>query len=260
MKKIFTIMLCLFLLLVLVPRAVMNLDGSSYDPMADVNRDKTIDAYDLNRLGRAYGSTQTIPTQPGKTTIYVYQLETDPPQIENARVAIIDPSYDYQAVQVGYTNSQGLVNFTLNPNSNFTAIAWSQTTYSYANFTTNEFGEASIAVQLGYSHLPHNWVAITFLNRTSGALVFWANAKFSICEIAFNWEPTHGWYWVDSVGGDTLYDFEGIFIGRPSGPPHHPFESGNSYGVYVINVYGDLLADPVFTLDENGNANIVTYV
>jgi len=55
----------------------------------------------------------------------------------------MNPEYYYQAVQVEYTNSAGIANFTLNPNSNYTAIAWSKTTYNHANFTTNSLGEAS---------------------------------------------------------------------------------------------------------------------
>jgi hypothetical protein len=258
MKRAAAIILSLFLLLVFVPRAVMNPDGSSYDPMCDVNRDKTIDVYDLNRLGKAYGSTQTIPTQPGKTTIYVYQLETDPPQIENARIAIIDPEYYYQAVQVGYTNSSGIVNFSLNPNSNYTAIAWSQSTYNYGNFTTNESGEASMAIQMGCPCLPPRWVTITYINRTSGGLMMWQDVLyFAVRELAYIypgdfWQPTEG-------GGVSIVfeNFKGVFVIGPWSP-NYPFEAGESYG--VVTFYTEILTNSVYTTDENSSANMVTYV
>lgn len=257
MKKEFAVVLSLFLLLVLVPQAVTNPEDSSYDPMSDVNRDKTIDAYDLNRLGKAYGSTQTIPTQPGKTTIYVYQLETDPPQIENARIAIIDPEYSYRAVQIGYTNSSGITAFTLNPNSNYTAIAWSKTTYNYANFTTNESGEASVTLQLGFSNLPTNWIVITIINATSRAFFIHDELYVIVEHLVYNW-ATSSW---DRVLGASY--FFGTFRGAFAIPHKEGFNETGHWVVY--GAYGGDAGDYVpfeagYSPDESGTANVVIYV
>ena len=257
-------LLCLFLLLVLVPRAVMNPDASNYDPMSDVNRDKTIDVHDLSRLGKAYGSTQTIPTQPGKTTIYVYQLETDPPQVEDARVAIIDPNYGYpgyQASHVEYTDSLGLASFTLTPNKNCTAIAWSETTYNYANFTTNSLGEASVAIRLGHPHLPPDWVTVTLVNKSSGELWQEPVAIASVGELVYTHSSDLGWVFaVVFINVFSAGPFNGIFVIGPWGVLPNPInEPSKSYFVSVENPYG-ALARPAYTPDENGNANVIVYV
>jgi len=248
-------MLSLSLALMLVPIAMTNPDISTYDPMADVNRDGIVDVNDLSRLGQAYGSTQTVPAQSNQTVVYVYQLESDPSEVENARVAIIDPDYYYQAVQVGYTNSCGLVTFTLDPISNYTAIAWSKTTYSYSNFTTNEFGEASVAIQLGYPHLPPNWVVVTYINKTSGGLALWDNVLFASRELVYVYP---GDFWELEAGVSIIVgSFLGVLIVGPWTPDHPP-EAGKSYD--VVAFYEGPLASLVYTPDENGNANVVTYV
>ena len=255
MKRAFAILLCLVLLLVLVPRALTNPDGSTYDPMSDVNRDKTIDAYDLNRLGKAYGSTQTIPTQPGKTTIYVYQLETDPPQIENARVAVFNASNPYpyaiKVVQVSYTNSLGIASFPLNPNTDYTTIVWSRTTYNYANFTTNEAGEASVSLQMCFPRLPPNWVVITVKNLTSNELYEdWVS--IILCQLLY----------IESTGKWEIQE-DGIYIlGEISGIGICAYDWGiiaPSHWVALADHYG-YLAEAGYTADENGNANVVIYV
>jgi len=258
MKRAFAFMLCLFLLLVLVPRAVTNPDGFRYDPMADVNRDKTIDVHDLSRLGKAYGSTQTVPTQRGKTTIYVYQLETDPPEVENARIAIIDPDFGYpwyQACQIGYTDSFGLVNFILNPSKNYTAIAWSRTMYSYANFTTDLFGQGGVAIQLGSSRLPPNWVTITLINKSSGGLWQEPIAIASVGELVYA-HPVFEIMWRSAVSASP---FNGIFVIGSWDFLNPINEHGKSYCVFVDNPHGTL-ARPAYTPDENGNANVIAYV
>jgi len=229
----------------------------SYNPIADVNRDGTIDILDLVEVGQAYGSNLTLPTQSNHTVVYVYQLETTPSEVENARVAIIDPEHSYQAVQVNYTNSCGIVNFTLNPNSNYTAIAWSNTTYNYANFTTNEFGEASVAIQLGYPHLPPNWVTITLINRTSGALWSVEVIVAIVEELVYNltarvFEPKDGC----SI---FTHNFKGVLIVGPWYPTVPVTEPGKSYSVLVGAVVFPE-ATSVYTPDENGTANVVTYV
>lgn len=263
MKKIVGTLVAVLVVLVLLPQATTSTDDSTYDPLADVNRDRVVDVDDLYRVGQAYGSSQTLPFQQNKTVVYVYQLESDPPEVEGARVAIIDPSYHYQVVQVGYTNSSGLVNFTLSSNSNYTAIVWSQTTYNYANFTTNEFGEASTGVQLGYQKLPLNWVTVTFVNKTSGELASWLPGVaigIIIYEIAYSSTYPQGWWIVSEIDAQVFETFfSGVFILGPR-DPDYPLELGKKCGVWVINAFGNTLADSVFTPDENGNANLITYV
>jgi len=236
--------------------AVTGSDSSSYDPMADVNRDKTIDVHDLSRLGRAYGSTQTIPTQPGKTTIYVYQLETDPPQIENARVAVFNASnpypYTLKVVQVSYTDSSGIASFSLNPDTDYTAIVWSETTYNYADFTTNEVGEASVSLHIGFPRLPPNWVVITVRNLTSGELYEdWVDMillRLLYVESTGDWEAWESYLIPATLGiGICAYDW-GIIA------------SNHWVAMAYSHSYGELLAEAGYTADENGNANVVIYV
>jgi len=230
---------------------------SSYNPVADVNRDGIIDVFDLIKVAIAFGSTQTLPTQSNQTVVYVYQIETEPPEVQNARVAIIDPDCYYQAVHVGYTNSSGLVNFTLNPNSNYTAIAWSKTTYNYANFTTNHYGEATVIVQLGYPNLPPHWVAITMINRTSGELGLNPDLGAVVEELVYNY-PGNNFTGV-ALASIILVPFKGVFIVGPWAPAVPMTEPGKSYAVILFIPAGPV-ATPVYTPDENGNANVITYV
>ena len=256
MKKIIVVLLTLVIVLVFVPTASTNPDNSSYDPMADVSRDGVIDIYDLARLGEAYGTTQTVPTIPNQTVVYVYQIEKDPAEVENARVAIVDPNYYYETVQVNYTNSSGLVSFTLNPNSNYTAIVWSNATYNFANFTTNHFGEASVVIQLGYPHLPSNWVVITLLNKTSRELVFWPTPIYvGIGQIAYD-KQNQSWLPI----WDGSFVFEENFIGVVTVSEWGEIQPGTSYGLVVYNQFEEVLASPVYTTDENGTADVVIYI
>lgn len=257
MKKAIVVLLSLVIVLVLVPTASTNPDNSTYDPMADVNRDGVIDIYDLARLGKAYGTTQTVPTIPNQTVVYVYQIEKDPAEVENARVAIIDPDYCYQAVQVNYTNSSGLVNFTLNPNSNYMAIAWSNATYNNANFTTNEYGEASVIIQLGYPHLPANWATITIVNRTTRELWSVPSLGAVVGQLVYNiTEDAAKPSWGPSI---AFNNFKGVFVVGPWHPTLPMTDPGKSYiVVFGAQVWPE--ATTVYTPDENGTANVITYV
>lgn len=221
-----------------------------YNPIVDVNRDGTVDILDLVEVGQAYGSNFTPPTHPNQTVVYVYQLETHPPEVQNARVAIIDPDYYYQAVQVEYTNSSGLANFTLNPNSNYTAVTWSYATYNFADFTTNEFGEASVTIQLGYPHLPHNWLVLTVINVTSGALIH-ENLDLLLLELEYNsdvneWTVIYTAIRVVSLGVSVFTPHSGIL------------ETGH----WVAMAYraGEILSEAGFSPNENGSAFVVIYV
>lgn len=269
MKKAIVILVSLCLVLTLLPEAITGPDTSSYDPMADVNRDGIIDVNDLYRVGQAYGSVQAVPFQSNKTVVYVYQLEADPPEVENARVAIIDldvcTQYSFRVEYIEYTDSVGLVNFTLQSTKNYTAIAWSDTTYNYANFTTNEFGEASIAIILGYPKLPPNWVAITVLNETGG-LVITNEPYFRMDRLVHKgvWEDYTDPYsykraWVkEALMGECIVEplFHGIVIFGPWSL-QDSLEPDKSYGVWGIYAIGGDLATPVFTLDANCTANVV---
>jgi len=257
MNRIIAVILCLFLLLVLVPRAVMNPYGSSYDPMSDVNRDKTIDIYDLNRLGRAYGSTQTTPTQPGKTTIYVCQLETDPPQIENAIVVIAELplSVGPNVVQVGYTNSSGMVNFTSGPSTNYTAIAWINETYNYANFTTDGLGGASATIRLGKPSLPAGWVFTCIFNTTSRTLV---NPPEVGRQIGTLWE--HLMYDIYIGGYSRVWsEFFVTNLGACLFDRSVGINVTGLWRAYALTDDGTPLGEVGFSPDESGTAFVVIY-
>lgn len=254
-KKI--VPLSLVSLFLVISFAVAENGIGPYNPIADINRDGIVDILDLVEVGKAYGSNLTLPTQSNQTVVYVYQLESSPSEVQNARVTIIDPNYYYQAVQVKYTNSSGAVSFTLEPNSNYTAITWSNTTYNYANFTTNEFGEASVAIQLGYPHLPPNWVTITLINKTSEELWSVVNVAAIVGELICN---TTEWTFDPIWGPDiTLTNFKGVFVVGPWHPSQSMTEPGRSY-VVVFGTEVWPVASPVYTPDENGTANVVVYV
>lgn len=149
MKKIGLCLVGLILVLAFARTVETSFDVRSYNPIVDLNRDGKIDVRDIAKVAIAYGSIQALPTQRNQTVVYVYQLETDPPEIQNVCVAIAELplSSNTKVVRVGYTNLSGITNFMLSPNTNYTAIAWSNKTYNYAYFTTNEFSEVSAVIQ-----------------------------------------------------------------------------------------------------------------
>ena len=231
-----------------------------YNPVADVNRDGIVDILDLVEVGEAYGSTG-LSYQENKTVITVYN-ETSP--IENARVAVFPSSnWEYwfsETEEIGYTNVSGIVNFTLNPNKNYTLIAWNKANYNYANLTTSSFGEASASILLSDSlkRFPHNWTIITLHNRTSGELYseyvdLWAS---NITRYEFDVGP----YEIHFIGSITEE-----FLGWVSGGilAHHStvFTPHSIWGVVPHDEYGiPLEAFSIFTPDENGNANVVIHI
>lgn len=181
--------------------------------------------------------------------------------VENARVAVVDPNFGYpgyQAVQTKCSGSDGLTNFTLVPNKNYTAIAWSKTTHNYANFTTNSFGEASVAIKLGYPQLPPHWVTITLLNTSSGEFWFETGALATVLELVWTYVPeVHRYFYNWTRVWECLVEpFNGVFIifGQEATGP------GKPYWVAIIEETGDSLGDYAYTPDENGNANVVAYV
>lgn len=249
MNKIIGVLVSVLLVSVLLPIATTSPDISTYDPLADVNRDRVVDVDDLYRVGQAYGSSQTLPFQQNKTVVYVYQLESDPPEVEGARVAIIDPAVCGDAVNVSYTDSSGIASFTLNSNSNYTAIAWSNTTYNYANFTTNEYGEASVIIKIGFPDLPHDWVVNQIVDSSSGTLV---QGTLDIYWFRLVLNPTGGWDVLHTSFGSTDL---GVFV-------CDPLWGVNETGHWVAFVFDSMgyLTETGFSPDENGTANVVIYI
>lgn len=246
-------MLSVSLALMLVPIAITNPDISTYEPMADVNRDGIVDANDLSRLGQAYGSTGLV-YQENKAVITVYN-ETSP--IENARIAIFGDISAQIPDQIGYTNLSGTASFTLNPNTFYVAVVWSGSNYNYANFTTNSLGEASLSMPLEKStkHLPPLWVVISIVNKTSGALVS-GNEFHSV-----GWKITEC-EWQGKFIGDLSTEaylgtgYNGITIGLTSLGLTEPnslwgFQCGTDVTAYGFSVSA---------LDQNGTANVVIYI
>jgi len=221
-----------------------------YNPIVDVNRDGTVDILDLVEVGQAYGSNFTLPTHPNQTLVYVYQVEKYPAEVQNARVAIVDPNDNYQVVQVEYTNSTGFANFTLNSHSNYTALAWNNTTYSYVDFTTNESGKASVVIQLGYPHLPHSWVVLTVINATSGALIH-ENLDLLLLELEYN-SDTSEWAVINSAISPVSL---GVSVLKP-----YSWILETGHWVAMAYRAGVVLSEAGFSPNENGSAFVVIYV
>jgi hypothetical protein len=261
MKKIG---LCLVSLILVVSFARIAVTGSdsSYDPMADVNRDGLVDVNDLQRLGHAYGSTG-LAHQPGKTVISVWN-ETAP--IENARVAIFRggeiPDH------IGYTDSDGIANFTLSPNTDYTVIAWNNADYNHASFTTNLSGEGSLSVFLesGRKNLPSDWVVVTVMNRTTNIPTVVPGNWISACiftqaeivpeggDIEFRSPADYAWIPVGSMSSpicrtSMVYAYYWVGIEKPYPP----------FGMYYGNYY-TILGFSASALDEDDTANVVIYI
>lgn len=279
MNKIVVVILCLSLVVVLVPIAITNPDISTYDPMADVNRDGIVDVNDLSRLGQAYGSTG-LAYQENKTVITVFN-ETGP--IENARVAVFSIA-GYEDVgenpkNISYTDSFGIADFTLDANANYTVIVWSGADYNYADFTTNLVGEASVSILIGKGtkHLPTCWVTVSIINRTSGALVTdgmlpppeyyilvgnVSSVESSILTSKTVW-TSHSPGWVDDAF--IAYHANGIAVFLKDNA--HPiwekmFSPNRVWSICLCQIGAPYLTAGVSicTLDENGNANVVMYI
>lgn len=237
-------------------------DSSSYDIMTDINRDRTIDVNDLNRLGRAYGSNLVLPSEPGKTVVTVLSFDREPPEVENARVAAVDPDLLYHQVEnpinVTYTNSSGIATFDLSPSNNYTAIAWSGSAYNYVNFTKNLQGDASVLILLGEPSmpplhaLPQGWIVITFIDNTTGSLYFYEMAMI--------------YYDLEWVGGSSGWSAElvmityahgGVFVTPPYSPINQPY---SRMGLGVVDRHGDIAGCSVYSPDKDGCANVVVYV
>lgn len=264
MKKIKLYLAGLIVALVFTQIAATTSDVSSFDYMTDVNRDGTVDIHDLNRLGKVYGSSLVLPSEPNKTVVIVLSFDKEPPEEENARAAIVDPDdLDNQRnnpINVTYTNSSGIAAFDLSSNKNYTAIAWSGSAHNYANFTTNSLGEASVAVLLGepslppVRSLPQRWVVLTFIDNETGSLSEPGKLGIVIVHYIF-YDYPHGWSMVAEAHGDKRYG--GIYVIPPKDSANEPH---STYGLYVKHFNPDLVGSQVYSPDENGCANVIVYV
>jgi len=228
----------------------------------DLNRDGTVDILDLTQVGQAYGSNLTLAQETNKTVVTVLSFDKSPPEVENARVAIVDPTtiddQNDNPIPVGFTNSSGIVVFRLGPNKNYTAVAWGETNYNYANFTTNSLGEASILIILGeptnpIKYLPSGWVMITLLDNETGQI---NHELLGIIVQEFAWNLTgHTWYWIATRDGFT--GTFGVVLLRTWCLVNKPH---SNMGIYVIDPYGNDRGSCVYSPDENGCANVILYV
>lgn len=124
-----------------------------YNRAADVNGDSVVDILDLTAVGQAYGSNYTLASEANRTVVTVLSFAKNPPEIEMAVVAI-PIAYWHPYPLVSVTNSSGTAVFELSSNTTYTAYAFYDDAYNYANFTTNFRGEASVLVVLGLSSCP----------------------------------------------------------------------------------------------------------
>lgn len=257
MKKIKLYLAGLIVVLVFTQIAVTSSEVSSFDYMADVNRDGIVDIHDLERLGEAYGSSLALPSETNKTVVAVLSFDKQPPEVENARVAIIDPEvfspFFGDAVAVQYTNSSGITTFDLGSNRNYTAVAWRGSAYNYANFTTNLLGEASILIMLGEPSLPptralpQGWVIVTFLDNETGSVIF---EEFMIKAYRLWYSFPEGWL---SEAITTLHTYGGVIVLSPELPLNEPY---SGYGLRFRRADG-LRGSTTYSPDENGCANVV---
>lgn len=243
--------------------AVSGSNPSSYDVMADINRDRTIDVNDLSRLGRAYGSNLVLASELGKTVVTVLSSEKEPPEVENARVAVFDPElfdewFGGDARDAKYTNSSGTAIFELDPDRNFTAIAWSGLSYNYANFTTNSLGEASVLVMLGESALPKEWVVVTLLDNETGSLFFTGEFEFEVSvQRVTDFQRIGDVFGFISEHVAPCFTFGGAFV-LPLDPrlnkPH------SRMGLVFWDIYGNKRCLGFYSPNDDGCANVVVYV
>jgi len=262
MKKHIICLVGLIAILVSTQVALTTSDLSSYDLMADFNRDRIVDADDLARLCNAYGSSLVLPSEPNKTVVTVLSFDKDPPEVENATVAIIDTGVFTEwfgdAVDVKYTNSSGIATFELDCNNNYTTIAWSTSAYNYANFTTNSYGEASVLILLGepslppIRELPKGWIVITLVNNETGILHF--KGAMAVEQIVRFDEAEHSFI---SENVAWLITDGGVIVVPPDKPCNEPH---STWGLWLIYPTGEFVGFSVYSPNENRSANVIFLV
>lgn len=260
MKKRILPLVGLILVLVSIQIVVTSSDVSSYDLMADINRDRIVDASDLARLGKAYGSSLVLPSEPNKTVVTVLSFDGDPPEVENATVVIFDPELFNEwfgdPIDIQCTNSSGIATFELGPSKNYTAIVWSGSAHNYANFTTDTLGEASPLVLLGepsgppIHSLPQGWVVITVINNQTGSIY---SADTAIVFDRLKW------------GGDGVWSGQriesaltpmGVYV-TSRAQTSKPY---SRIGIGIVHPDGNQIGYTVYSPDANGCANVIVYV
>ena len=256
MKKTKLCLVGLIFVLAFTQITVTGSDVSSYDFMADVNRDGIVDVNDLAELGEAYGSSLVLPSENNRTVVIVVSFDKEPPEVENARVAIVDPNaLDNQRdnpINVTHTNSSGIATFELGNNKNYTAIAWSGSAYNYANFTTNTSGEASILILLGEPLLPLGWIVVTLLDNTTGSF-YCETMRAQVHRIEFSQSSYRFFSEVDS----TFNHYGGVFVIPPNLGFNEPY---SKWRLWIFNINAETMGTPIYSPDENGCANVVVYV
>jgi len=251
-------------LFVFVSFAVAEDNIGPYERIADVNKDGTIDILDLVEVGQAYGSNLTISSEPNKTVVTVLSFDKEPSEVENATVAIFDPELYRVAIDVQYTNSSGIATFELGSDKNYTAIAWYDLAYNYANFTTNSLGESSMLILLGepstppIRSLPSGWIVVTVQNNETGSIVF--DYGFVILVHHIEVEPGKGFF-STSMNKGVFVETEpylGVLVIPPDWQFNEPYSQWGLLHVHwsegYIGCYG------VYSPDENGCANVVLHV
>lgn len=232
-----------------------------YNPVADVNRDGIVDILDLVEVGQAYGSNYTLMHQTNKTTVTVLSYENNNfSYVENALVAVFSQS-DIMEGQWNYTNSSGVVDFDLNANSSYIAIAWDSDRfrYNYANFTTNSLGEASATIWLSYypkssmRSIPKGWIVITFLNNATSKPYTSEHIEIYAIEIYNStndgWS-TSEWYLGPTHTGILAMDCQKYAHSCPYTKPNVVFKAWyfawpsyrSRYSVYHTDEYGGIYA------------------
>jgi len=260
MKKSRLCLAGLILALASIQIVETSFDASSYDLMADVNRDRVVDVNDLSRLGKAYGSSLVLPSITNKMVATVLSFDKEPPEVENARVAIIDPEVYKDAVDVAHTNSSGIATFDLSSNKNYTAIAWSGSAYNYANFTTNSLGEASVVVLLGepsipQTHeLPEGWVVVSILDNDTGLPWIPAFNQGVLVTYSLTYNSTGDW-----SGEEYSYEFLSIGMYVLPVSSLHLHEPLSKWGIGIWDSVGIHWGSCVYSPNEDGCANIVVY-
>lgn len=267
MKKSILSSVVLILVLVCMQIAVTSSDVSSYDIMADVNRDGMIDASDLARLGTAYGSRLILPSEPNKTVVTVLSFGEESPEVENARVAIFDLSIvEWRAIAINSTDSSGVTTFELSASTDYTAVAWSNNglAYNFANFSTDSTGEACVLILLGepllppIRALPQGWVVITLLQNGTNNL-YTPSEWVKVYLDKLGWNPNDGWHANLTSGFLTRGAVSKV---RPEGLPTNPYVNKPyiGIGVTVRDLELQLLGVSAYSSDMNGCANVIVYV
>lgn len=263
MKKRIPFSVVTILVLVFAQIAITSSDLSSYDVMADVNRDRIVDAEDLARLGNAYGSSLVLPSEPAKTVVTVLSFDRVPPEVENARVAIIDPEMLCDAENVTYTDSSGIATFELSPSKNYTAIAWSGSAYNYANFTTDSFSEASVPISLGepslppIRSLPQGWIVVTILDNETRLPYYDPNLMgyFRVDRLECTWPVGDIWSWENIF--DTFIS-GGVYVLPINFSNLH--EPCSARGItFWDSTTGRPVSSGVYSPNEHGCANVILY-